>query len=296
MSKLPFHLKESKEPVLIKGAQYWDSNDKKLCQGDMILDKGKITRLVPEWKETFTGQIINASKRVILPGLFDMHVHFREPGGEHKETLISGCRSATAGGFTGVCPMPNTSPVIDNGELVRFEIDGAQNQLPGVFPIGAISKGLAGETLAEIGEMVRAGAVAVSDDGHWVTNSGLMRRALEYSLMFNIPVISHAADPFLCTDGVMQEGFYSTKLGLPGMPSVAEDVAIFRDIKLAHYTGGKIHIAHVSTRGGVELIRRAKNEGISITCEVTPHHLCLTEESMVGYDTNFKKNKNKYRF
>ncbi len=290
MRKNSFTITNLPESVLIKGGEYWSGSDKKLVGGDLILEGGRITYAGPSRKESFNGAVIDASNKIIIPGLFDMHVHFREPGYEYKETIETGCRAATAGGVTGVCPMPNTIPAIDNAEMVRFILDRAEPHLPDVLPIGTITHERKGESLAEIGAMVKAGAVAISDDGSWVMNSQVMRLALEYAKMFDIPVISHSLDESLAADGVMHESAVSTRLGLAGIPRAAEVCANFRDIELARYTGGRLHIAHVTTKGGLELIRRAKNEGIAVTTEVTPFHLCLTDEDLAAYDPNFKLN------
>ncbi len=234
-------------------------------------------------------EIFDASGLLVAPGFIDMHVHLREPGHEHKETIASGCAAAVAGGWTSVCPMPNTDPINDNAAITRYLIEQAERAgLANVFPIGAITKSSDGGELAEMGEMKAAGAVAVSDDGRPVPNAGIMRRAMQYARDFALPVIDHCEDKSLSHGGVMHEGKISLLLGLKGMPALAEEIDAVRDIILAKETGAHIHIAHVSTRGAIEAVRRAKNEGINVTCEVAPHHFTLTDKDVEGYDTNTK--------
>ncbi|MGB7203740.1 MAG: dihydroorotase [Pyrinomonadaceae bacterium] len=257
---------------------------------NVLIEDGKVAAWlapndgVPEGCEVF-----DASGLIIAPGFIDMHVHLREPGQEHKETIASGCAAAVAGGWTSVCPMPNTNPVNDNAAITRYMIEQAERAgLANIFPIGAITKSSDGSELAEMGEMKAAGAVAVSDDGRPVPNAGIMRRAMQYAKDFDLPVIDHCEDKSLSSGGVMHEGRVSLLLGLKGMPALAEDIDAVRDILLAKETGAHIHIAHVSTKGAVEAIRRAKNEHINVTCEVTPHHFTLTDKTVEGYDTNTK--------
>jgi dihydroorotase len=252
------------------------------------VDRGSngVTDGIPEGTE-----VVDCSGLHVTPGLIDVHVHLREPGGEHKETIRSGAESAAAGGFTAVCAMPNTSPVLDSPALVAFvAAAGREAGFARVYPLGAISLGLKGEQLTEIGELVEAGAVGITDDGHPVMDSGLMRRALEYAQGFNLPVADHAEDLGLSRGGAMNEGAMSARLGLRGKPNAAEDVHIARDLLVAELTGGHIHLQHVSTARGVALIREAKARGVRVTAEASPHHLLLTDEAVDGFNTNAKMN------
>ncbi len=251
-------------------------------------DKKKINAAI---KKTDKANVIDASGKLVTPGLIDLHVHLREPGREDEETVMSGAAAAAAGGFTTICCMPNTSPAIDDQETVRFVLSEAALADCRVLVVGAATKRRAGEELADIGDLVKAGVVAVSDDGDYIQNPDLMRRVLEYSRMFDIPIMQHAEDKYLVGDGVMNESFASAKLGVRGRPAVAEEIAVLRDIKLASFTGGKVHIQHVSGVGSVEAIRRAKAEGVNITAEACPHHFTLTDDLIdKEFDTNLRVN------
>jgi dihydroorotase len=257
---------------------------------NLLVEDGRITGLldraagVPEGAEVF-----DATGCVVAPGFIDLHTHLREPGQEYKETIASGAAAACAGGYTSVCAMPNTDPVNDNPAVTRFIIEQAEAAgLANVFPVGAITKASQGRELAEMGEMRRAGIVAVTDDGRSVANAGLMRRAMEYARGFDLPVMDHCAERTLAAGGVMHEGQWSLRLGLRGHPALAEELDAWRDCALAELTGARLHLAHVSTRGAIEAVRRAKERGLAVTCEVTPHHFTLTDAAVEGYDTNTK--------
>ena len=236
-------------------------------------------------------QVIDADGKLVVPGLIDIHVHLREPGREGAETIETGCRAAAAGGFTSVCCMPNTHPRIDNQETVKFVQDRAKTADAHVYVVGAITKSLEGKELAEIGDLVKMGAVAVTDDGKYVQNAEIMRRALEYARMFNIPVAQHAEDQQLVSGGVMNESYESTRLGLRGSPAAAEEIAVLRDIALCRLTGARLHIQHITTRRAIEAVRQAKREGIKVTCEASPHHFVLTDEEIgKEFNTHLKVN------
>jgi dihydroorotase len=276
--------------LLIKNGHVIDPAQNQNSGMDVLLEDGKVAAWIGRTDASPVDcEVFDASGLVVAPGFIDMHVHLREPGQEHKETIASGCAAAVAGGWTSVCPMPNTQPVNDNAAITRYMIEqAAKAGLANVFPIGAITKSSDGSELAEMGEMKAAGAVAVSDDGRPVPSAGIMRRAMQYARDFDLPVIDHCEDKSLSSGGVMHEGKVSLLLGLKGMPALAEEIDAVRDIMLAASTGAHIHIAHVSTAAAIEAVRRAKNEGVNVTCEVTPHHFTLTDKAVEGYDTNTK--------
>ena len=275
--------------LLIKGGRVLDPSTDIDGLFDIVISRGRIESIEPRGKASAEGvEVVDAKGLLVIPGMVDVHTHLREPGYEYKETVLTGGRAAAAGGFTTVLCMANTEPVNDNGSVTRYILKKAEEAPVTVLPVGAVSIGLKGEGLTEMGELKEAGCVAVSDDGVTVENGGLMRRALEYSLNFGIPVITHALDPMIAGTGVMNEGIVSTRLGLKGIPSAAEDSIVARDIQLAEFTNGRLHVAHVTTRGSVELIRAAKKRGVNVTAEATPHHLVLDHEALMGYDTNTK--------
>jgi dihydroorotase len=278
-------------PMLIKDARVIDPGHLDAIS-DVLIAKGRIEAVQPPGTLSVEGlRVIDARGCWLTPGLIDMHVHFREPGQEYKETILTGSRAAAAGGFTAVCTMPNTVPVNDDAAVTAFIIGKAsQAGLVRVFPVAAISKGLRGEHLSEFGELQAAGAVGVTDDGRPVMNGQLMRRALEYASAFGLRVISHCEDLDLADGGVMNEGARATRLGLAGIPNACESVMVMRDIALSKVTGVPVHIAHVSTAESVTAIRRAKADGINITAETAPHYFTLTDEAVEGYDTHAKMN------
>jgi len=277
--------------LLIRGGRIVDPSQKMDQRGDVLVRDGKIEAVVDRIGVMEGIEQIDVGGHIVAPGLIDLHVHLREPGGEHKETIETGVTAAACGGFTAVCAMPNTDPVVDDPSGIRFVL--AQAEKAGrsrVYPLGAISKRQEGEKLAAIGEMVEAGAVGITDDGNPVMDGGLMRRAMEYAKAFDIPVADHPEDLSLSKNGSMNEGLLSTRLGLTGKPNVSEDIHIIRDILLAELIGSRIHLQHVSTAYGVEMVRQAKERGVRVTAEATPHHLVLTDDSVDGYNTNAKMN------
>ena len=276
--------------LLIKGGRVIDPSEQRDETADLLIEDGVVksiqSGIAPDGAEVF-----DAAGLVVSPGFVDLHVHLREPGEEYKETLRSGAHAAVAGGFTSVCAMPNTKPVNDNASVTRYIIDKAREAgLARVFPVGAITCGSEGVELAEMAEMKEVGIVAVSDDGRPVMNSQVMRHAMEYARDHGLVVVDHCQDLNLSAGGAMNEGRYSTLLGLKGMSRAAEESHVSRDILLAELTGARVHIAHVSTEGAVEMVRQARRRGVSVTCEVTPHHFALTDEAVLGFDTNTKMN------
>lgn len=257
---------------------------------NVLIEDGRVTAWLGQSEPLpEDAEVYDARGNLVAPGFIDLHVHLREPGQEHKETIASGCAAAVAGGWTSICPMPNTNPINDNAAITRYMIEQAEHAgLANVFPIGAITKSSDGKELAEMAEMKAAGAVAVSDDGRPVPTSGMMRRAMQYARDHGLPVIDHCEDKSLSSGGVMHEGRISLLLGLKGMPALAEEIDAVRDIILAKETGAHIHIAHVSTKGAIEAVRNAKSEGVNVTAEVAPHHFTLTDKAVEGYDTNTK--------
>jgi len=277
--------------LLIKGGRVIDpsQNIDEVC--DVLVEKGVVKGIGKGLSASAGVKTIDASGRYVVPGLIDMHVHLRDPGLEYKEDIVSGTKAAAAGGFTSVCCMPNTKPCIDNKAVVSYIINKAKSEgFCNVFPVGNITYGMNGERMAEMGELKEAGCVAVSDDGKPVKNSELMMRSLQYAKGIGIMVISHAEELDLVGAGVMNEGFTSTELGLKGIPRVAEDIATAREVMLAEYTGTPVHIAHVSTKGAVRIIREAKARGVNVTCETAPHYFTLTDDAVRGYNTNAKMN------
>ena len=279
--------------TLIKNGQVIDPANQLDGSFDILINNGKIEAIEPQGKISGSKlkdvPVIDAKNCVVAPGFCDMHVHFREPGHEYKETIETGSASAAAGGFSTVAVMPNTSPVNDNRSITELIFSQAKKtNLVNVLPIGAITKGLKGESLSDMGELKEAGCIGYSDDGRPVMDSELMRRAFEYSRMFGLPCIQHSEILDLTQGGCMNEGIISTELGLKGMPVEAEDIMVFRDICLLRKTGGRLHVAHISSGGAVELVRQAKAKGLPVTCEVAPHHFTLTEEACRNYDTNAK--------
>ena len=276
-----------KQSVLLEGGTIYDPFENKKIKGSILIQNG-LVKEVGDIAAPENVTKVNCRGKLISPGFIDIHAHFREPGREDKETLATGARAAISGGFTRVCVMPNTNPPLDSPEAIRFIIEKSADLPVKIYPMGAITIGQKGLELTEVGEMVKAGAVAISDDGLPVQNGQVLRNALEYAQKYSIPVINHAEDIHLRNDGVMNESILSTKLGLPGNPDISESVMVHRDLEVAEYTGGRIHIPHVSTKRSVDLIRKYKKMGVNVTAEVTPHHIGLTEEKLWEYDTYAK--------
>ena len=276
--------------LLITGARVVDPSQELDATLDILIEDGTVSRVDRKIKATNV-ETFDASGLVATPGFIDLHTHLREPGQEHKETIATGTRAAVAGGYTAVCAMANTVPPNDERAVTEMVVaEAARNGLCRVYPIGAVSKGLKGEEMAELAELRAAGCVAVSDDGKPVWNAQLMRRALEYCTMLGIPVIAHEEDANLNEGGVMHEGFVSTVLGMRGIPAASEETLVARDVILARLTGAHVHIAHLSTAGAVDVVRRARAEGVRVTCEVTPHHIALGDDAVRTFSTNLKMN------
>jgi dihydroorotase len=278
--------------LLIKNGRVVDPATKTDALRDVMLDGDKIAEVAPPGQlpsDSSTYVVFDATGLIVAPGFIDIHAHLREPGQESSETIETGTRAAARGGFTAVCCMPNTKPVHDNASVTRFILDKARNASTRVWPIGAASAGSKGEAIAEIAAMKQAGIVAVSDDGKPIATAKLARQVMEYCRSLDLPVIEHAEEVSLAAGAVMREGVTSTRLGLPGMPAAAESVCVARDVQLAELTGARLHIAHLSTKASLEQVRWAKQRGLRVTCEVTPHHFTLIDED-VQYDSRFKMN------
>jgi dihydroorotase len=276
--------------ILIKGGRVLDPAHDVDAPLDLLIEDGRITKIDKGIKAE-GAEVIDAKGKLVTPGLIDIHVHLRDPGYEYKEDIATGTRAAVIGGFTSVACMPNTNPVNDNKTVTLYILAKARESgMSNVFPVGSITRGLKGEILSEMGELKEAGCLALSDDGKPVGNGEMMRNAMEYARPFGLTLISHAEDLSLVGTGVMNEGFVATELGLKGIPWVAEDAAVARDVMLAEFTGCRLHVAHLSTRGAVEIVRAAKKRGVPVTCEATPHHFTLTDEAVRGYNTNAKMN------
>ena len=277
--------------LLIRNGRVVDPANSMDAVQDVLLSGGRIERVGAGLAAPAEATVLDATGKIVCPGFIDIHVHLREPGYEYKETVASGTRAAAAGGFTAVCCMANTQPVNDNRSITDYiRAKAAVEGVVRVYPIGAVTRGLGGEELAELAELAEAGCVAFSDDGRCVMNAALYRRAMEYTLPFGTPLISHAEDHHLSSGAAMHEGVVSTELGIAGAPAAAEDIMVARDILLAELTGAHVHIAHLSTAGAVRLVRDAKARGVRVTAEVTPHHLLLTEEAVRTFDANAKMN------
>ena len=281
------NLKKTPKKLLLKGGKIFDPNSDKLKKADILIEKNKIAAIGPKMKDNNV-TIIDCNGLVITHGFCDIHVHLREPGQEDKETLETGSLAALAGGFTRVCAMPNTSPPLDSPEAIKFIVDKSTESPIFIHPIGAVTKHQKGEDLTEIQGMIKEGAVAISDDGLPITDAQIMRLALEYTSMFDIPVINHAEDECLRNNGVMNEGVNSIKLGLKGNPSLSESIMVLRDLELANLVNAKIHVPHVSTSKALSHIKRMKKINPKISAEVTPHHLYFNDQVLYGYNTNFK--------
>jgi dihydroorotase len=279
------------KPVVLRGGRVIDPANGLDGVHDVVITDGRVDRVAPPAAPPRGAEVIDVAGKVVCPGFIDIHVHLREPGFEYKETVASGTRAAAAGGFTAVACMANTQPVNDNRSITDYILAKARSEgVVRVYPIGAVTRGLEGKVLAELAELAEAGCVAFSDDGKCVLDANLYRRAMEYTLPFGVPVISHAEDCHLARGAAMHEGVVSTELGMAGAPAAAEDVMVARDILLAEMTGAHVHIAHLSTAGAVRLVREAKARGVRVTAEAAPHHLVLTDEAVRTFDPNTKMN------
>jgi len=278
--------------LLIKGGRVIDPASRRDEIGHLVLEGGKVREfLAGDAPSGFQGKVVPAKGMWVVPGLIDMHVHLRDPGYEWKEDILTGTRAAAAGGFTSVACMANTDPVNDSAEVTRYIVERARREgSANVYPVAAVTRGLEGKEMADFSELAEAGAVAFSDDGKPVENPLLLRRALEYVRPFGYRILSHAEDSLLAGGGAAHEGWTARKLGIPGIPSAAEEVAIARDILIARQTGGKLHIQHISTRMGVDLLRMARRAGLDVTGETAPHYFTLTDAALEGYDTNARMN------
>ncbi len=277
--------------LLIQNGRVIDPSSGIDAKADVLIEDGSVSRVAAGLRAPKGVDVVDASGLVVAPGLIDLHTHLREPGQEHKETIATGTRAAVAGGYTAVCSMANTVPPNDERAVTEMIVaEASRNGACRVYPIGAVSRALAGEALAELADLRAAGCVAFSDDGKPVRNAMLMRRALEYATMLGAPIVVHEQDLDLTEGGVMNEGFISTLLGMRGIPAASEDVLTARDMILAELTGGHVHVGHISTRGALDAVRRAKKAGLRVTCEATPHHLALTDEDVRSFSTNFKMN------
>lgn len=280
------------ERLLVRGGRVVDPGAGRDGLFDVLLDNGVVAGIGAGF-DSSGARVLDAAGLLVLPGFIDLHTHLREPGREYAETVATGLKAAAAGGFTAVCAMPNTDPVNDSRPITEFLLSKSRSSPgPRLYPIGAVTKGERGEELAEFGEMRIAGAVAVSDDGKWLANGALLRRAFEYASLYGMPVVQHCEDPSLSAGAPMHEGAVSTRLGLPGQPAIAEAAAVARDLLVAEVAGGRLHVAHLSTARALALVREARARGIAVTCEVTPHHLTLTDEEVArsGFSTNAKMN------
>lgn len=276
--------------LLIKGARIIDPANNLDAQRDLLIEHGKIIKIEKSIKPN-GAELLNASKKIVIPGLIDMHTHLRQPGREDEESILSALHAAAKGGFTAVTAMPNTEPPCDNETVVEFILSLSDKaKLIKVYPVGAITKGLKGEQLADIGSLAKAGAIAISNDGNPTETAGLMRRVLEYSKMWSMPVIAHCEDVSLSSGGVMNEGYASTRLGLKGLPRISESIQAARNIQLAQYTKARLHLAHISTKEALQFIREAKQKSLNITCETCPHYWTLTDEDVQSYNTLLKMN------